>query len=147
MNSFKEEERRIQDEIFIRVIKKLETIEDWTNSSNNESVCHQTENIQINSHWLHEPDSLRIPRRHRKKIRSLISNIMEFHENIRLTFILEYVSNMYSGYYKLPSNQTDLGKEVRKWLEELNEESYKIVDGVVYFRKYEDHAFLILKWL
>ena len=72
---------------------------------------------------------------------------MEFHENLRLTFILEYLSNMYPGYYKLPSNQSDLGKEIRKWLEELDEESYKIVDGIVYFRKHEDHAFMILKWL
>ncbi len=150
----KNKKTELTDEICIKLLRLLENPDNWMCSRDN-CIRHRVDNVELNTVWLLTPSKLKFPFRYRK-IGHLVRNIVKFRqmteENIKLTFILEYLTGMYPKYFELPPNGSSSSfektPEIKAWLEnDVGEENYKIIGLVVYLCRQEDYAYYVLKWL
>lgn len=152
--------KKLDNEIFEHVVKKLENKNDWESYSE-DSIHHKTENIRINydmdyfgiEHILKEPEHIKCPSKYNKQIQKLIRNILSFNSNAKKIFALDYVSGKYGGYIDMDNFPHAYKDEFKEWLHtEVTEENYVIKthsfqNETVYFKRKADHAFMVLKWL
>ena len=154
---------KLDEEIFEQVVKKLENKDDWKPDGDNH-VHHKTEDICLRydmdwlniTHKLTQPQYLEnCPRKYNRRIQTLVRNIISFNDNQKKLFALAYVSGEFAGYLDWEDfpNKKENNEAFREWLEhEVTEENYierthSYHHPTYYFKRQEDHAFLVLKWL
>ena len=157
-----EKGKELKDKIFKIVVKKLENKKNWEETGEHH-VHHKTENICIRydmdwtniQHKLTEPEYLECPKKYNRKIQRLVRNILGFNDNEKKLFALAYLEGEFAGYLdwdKFP-NKKENRVAFQHWLDtEVTEEHYVMrahgfQSNTYYFRRQEDHAFMVLKWL
>ena len=154
---------KLNEKIFEQVVKKLENKDDWK-SSGDCHVHHKTEDICLRydmdwaniTHKLTQPEYLEnCPKKYNRKIQMLVRNIIGFNDNQKKLFALAYVSGKFAGYLDWDDfpDKKENGEAFAEWLKhEVTEENYVLKthsyhSPTYYFKRQEDFAFLVLKWL
>lgn len=137
-------ERQTIDEIYIELLKELEDKSAWNLAKDGgRAVEHKTKNIQVNIYSIWFPRSIRHPFRWKRKIKKRINEIFNFSRLEDYNFILDYFKGVYPYYYKY----SQIDPNIQEWLSTLDLNNIKIDNHCIYFKKQEDYAYLVLKWM
>lgn len=161
-----EKGRELDSNIIELVMEKLRNKNEWISTINNDwvTVRHKTLDITVDynkdafpifsSCRITQPGHINIKGIFlRSKVRKLIKTIMSFGHNKDKQFVLDYLNGMYVNYIVFDDFGYSIRDEIKDYLKnEVDEQHYVIREfpygsGKIYFKREDELAYIILKWM
>lgn len=150
------QKQKIQDEIFKKLIAKLEETNDWIKKPESKYQYRDSDLVVqwgIEHHYdsstthreICSPDYMKIPIRFRKQIKGLIIKIdNRDNHGDTLSFLNDYLDG---GYISKVEFNTDKKSEMSIWLQEEGIFDYYVKDEIIWFKDEEDAVGFKLRWI
>jgi len=150
------QKQKIQDEIFKKLIAKLEKTNDWIKKPESKYQYRDSDLVVqwgIEYHYdsstthreICSPDYVKIPIRFRKQIKGLIIKIdNRDNHGDTLSFLNDYLDG---GYMSKVEFNTDKKSEMSIWLQEEGIFDYYVKDKIIWFKDEEDAVGFKLRWI